>query len=81
AGRFAIATDKEKKEILENLVNLQVYVTAQEVAKERVRAKDEEIRNKKAEGERLQWELSQVDTLEQQDRDNYENTLNLFNKV
>ncbi|XAG96066.1 putative exonuclease subunit 2 [Bacillus phage KKP_4048] len=78
AGRFAIATDKEKKEILENLVNLQVYVTAQEVAKERVRAKDEEIRNKKAEGERLQWELSQVDTLEQQDRDNYENTLNLI---
>ncbi|QIA28528.1 recombination exonuclease subunit 2 [Phage f2b1] len=74
AGRFAIATDKEKKEILENLVNLQVYADAQDIAKNRVRDKVAEIAAKDREEERLQWELSQVDNLEQQDRQRYEST-------
>lgn len=74
AGRFAIATDKEKKEILENLINLLVYGDAQEIAKVRVKAKDQEITEKEREGERLNWELTQVDTLEQQDREHYEST-------
>jgi DNA repair exonuclease SbcCD ATPase subunit len=74
AGRFAIATDKEKKEILENLINLHVYGHAQDIAKSRVKAKDEEIVQKQREGERLNWELAQVDTLEQQDRENYDRT-------
>ena len=74
AGRFAIATDKEKKEILENLVNLQVYANAQEIAKNRVKAKEAEILAKEREGERLEWELSQIDTLEQQDKQHYDNT-------
>jgi DNA repair exonuclease SbcCD ATPase subunit len=74
AGRFAIATDKEKKDILENLVNLHVYANAQEVAKGRVKAKEAEIAANQRDQERGQWELAQVDTLEQQDRANYEIT-------
>jgi DNA repair exonuclease SbcCD ATPase subunit len=74
AGRFATATDKEKKEILENLVNLNMYATAQDVAKERVRAKQEEINENIRGAERLNWELSNVDMMEQQDQENYEKT-------
>lgn len=73
-GRFSTATDKEKKVILENLVNLTVYGTAQDIAKKRVKDKDAELEKKKHEEEKLQWELSQVDNLEQQDRDRYEST-------
>jgi DNA repair exonuclease SbcCD ATPase subunit len=74
AGRFAIATDKEKKDILENLVNLQVYADAQEVAKKRVKDKEAEINTNIRDQERSQWELAQVDTLEQQDQANYQTT-------
>lgn len=49
AGRFAIATDKEKKEILENLVHLDIYAKAQAVAKERLKKKEEEIALKEQE--------------------------------
>jgi DNA repair exonuclease SbcCD ATPase subunit len=80
AGRFAVATDKEKKEILENLINLHVYGHAQDIAKARVKAKDEEITNKQREGERLNWELAQVDTLEQQDQENYDRTKQLIDQ-
>lgn len=78
AGRFAVATDKEKKEILENLVNLEIYAKAQDLAKNRVKAEDNKILEKQREGERLQWELAQVDTLEAQDRQNNVQTQNLI---
>lgn len=74
AGRFATATDKEKKEILENVVNLAVYATAQEVAKSRIKNKQEEINNNLRATERLNWELSNVDMLEQQDQESYKQT-------
>lgn len=80
AGRFALATDKEKKEILEGLVNMGIYATSQDIAKDRVKAKDAEILEKKREGERLNWELAQVDQLEQQDQQNYENTKNIISQ-
>lgn len=73
-GRFSTATDKEKKVILENLVNLTVYGVAQDIAKKRVKDKDAELEQKKHEEEKLQWELTQVDTLEQQDKQRYEST-------
>ncbi|UPI13354.1 hypothetical protein [Bacillus phage SBSphiJ7] len=74
AGRFAIATDKEKKEILENLVHLDIYAKAQAVAKERLKKKEEEIALKEQEKTRLDWEFERIDSLEKQDRENYENT-------
>ncbi|WNO29846.1 recombination endonuclease [Bacillus phage SDFMU_Pbc] len=72
AGKFAIATDKEKKEILENLLNLNIYSQAQHVAKSKVSGKDAEIAAQHREIERLEWELGQVDVLEDQDTKNYE---------
>lgn len=74
AGRFATATDREKKEILENLVNLGVYAEAQEIAKERVKDKQEEINENLRGTERLNWEISNIDMMEQQDEENYEQT-------
>lgn len=74
AGRFTNATDREKKDILENLVNLNIYAVAQDLAKEKVKEKQEEINESDRVEERLGWELSNIDTLEQQDKDNYEQT-------
>ncbi|AHJ87523.1 putative recombination related exonuclease [Bacillus phage Bp8p-C] len=71
AGKFAIATDKEKKEILENLLNLNIYSQAQQVAKSKVTAKDSEIATQRSVIEKLEWELGQVDVLEEQDQQNY----------
>lgn len=78
AGRFAIATDKEKKEILENLVNLQIYVNAQEIAKNRAKAKQAEIDEKKREIERLDWDLSNITSREQEDQQRYQTTKNMI---
>lgn len=78
AGRFATATDKEKKEILENLVNLNIYANAQEIAKEKVKEKQEEINENIRGTERLNWELSNVDLMEQQEQENYENTRSMI---
>jgi len=73
-GRFSTASDAEKKVILENLINLAVYSNAQSVAKERVKQKEQEMETKRREEEKLNWELSQVDQLEQQDKQRYEST-------
>lgn len=78
AGRFAIATDKEKKEILENLVHLDIYAQAQDVAKERLKAKEDEIREREQERARLDWEFERIEGLEQQDQANFENTKNMI---
>mgnify|MGYP003774671061 CR=1 FL=1 len=74
AGRFSTASDAEKKALLENLSNLQVYTDAQTIAKEKVKQKDNEIEVKRREEEKIQWELSNVDSLEQQDKERYEST-------
>ncbi len=75
-GSFASLTDSKKKEILESVLKLDVYSTAQQIAKERVIETEKKIDEKKKEKERLQWELSQVDVLEQNDKANYESTKN-----
>jgi len=73
-GAFASASDKEKKDILENLVNMDIYAKAQEVAKERVKEKENEISGNERDTEKLNWELENVDNLERQDKENYEKT-------
>lgn len=78
AGKFSTATDREKKEILENVVNLSIYAKAQDVAKERIKKKDKEIEENKRATERLEWELENVDKLEQQDKENYQQTKKLI---
>ncbi|AEZ50405.1 putative exonuclease [Bacillus phage BPS13] len=75
-GSFASLTDSKKKEILDSVLKLDVYSTAQQIAKDAVSATEKKIDDKKKEKEKLQWELSQVDVLEQNDRANYESTKN-----
>ncbi|QQO38783.1 hypothetical protein BCPG3_201 [Bacillus phage BCPG3] len=75
-GSFASLTDSKKKEILDSVLKLDVYSTAQQIAKDAVSATEKKIDDKKKEKEKLQWELSQVDVLEQNDKANYESTKN-----
>ncbi|ASR79224.1 exonuclease I [Bacillus phage Zainny] len=75
-GSFASLTDSKKKEILESVLKLDVYSTAQQIAKDKAIETEGKIEDKKKEKEKLQWELSQVDVLEQNDKANYESTKN-----
>lgn len=77
-GAFALLPDSRKKEVLDSILNLDIYSIAQTVAKDRVKAKEAEILTKKNEMEKLEWQLGQVDTLEQQDAQHYQNTRNLI---
>lgn len=80
SGRFSKATDREKKEILENLVNLSIYAHSQEVAKEKVKEQENKVNEAEREEERLNWELDNVDNLEKQDQENYEQTENMIDE-
>ncbi|AXQ67779.1 exonuclease [Bacillus phage Kioshi] len=73
-GSFAVLPDSRKKEILDSLLNLDIYSLAQKVAKERVASKEREIDEKKREGDKLEWNLQQVDVLEEREKQQYENT-------
>jgi len=77
-GAFALLPDSRKKEVLDSILSLDIYSVAQTVAKERVKAKDTEILTKNRDIEKLEWQLGQVDTLEQQDAQHYQNTRNLI---
>jgi DNA repair exonuclease SbcCD ATPase subunit len=50
-GGFANASDAERKKLLENLINLEIYGKAQDIAKDRVKKKQEEINQKQTEGQ------------------------------
>lgn len=81
AGRFALATDKEKKDIFDNLVQLQIYGKAQTLAKAKIKDKDQAILTKKQNEEQFKWELDQVDKLEAQDKTNYTHTQMLISEA
>lgn len=78
AGRFAIATDREKKEILENLVNLSVYADAQEIAKEKVKQKQNEIDEAHRDEERMLWELENLTERDEENEKNYSQTRDMM---
>uniref|UniRef100_A0AAU8EGI4 Endonuclease n=1 Tax=Bacillus phage Jabberwock TaxID=3163548 RepID=A0AAU8EGI4_9CAUD len=77
-GAFASLTDSKKKEILDSLLNLDIYSLAQEVAKKKVKESIAKIDEKNREIERLNWDLEQVDKLEEQDNKNYESTKHML---
>ncbi|UXQ88965.1 exonuclease I [Bacillus phage Thurquoise] len=79
-GSFAVLPDSRKKEILDSLLNLDIYSLAQEVAKERVKSKEREIDEKRREGDKLEWSLQQVDVMEEQEKQQYENTRALISQ-
>ncbi|AHZ09843.1 exonuclease [Bacillus phage Evoli] len=73
-GAFASLTDSSKKEILDSILKLDVYSKAQEIAKDIVKESQKKIDEKNKELEKLDWELQQVDRLEQEDINRYEST-------
>lgn len=77
-GAFASLTDSKKKEILDSLLNLDVYSKAQEIAKRKVKEQQDLIIAKEREIEKKNWDLEQVDKLEQQEHQNYESTKNMI---
>ncbi|QEG04182.1 exonuclease [Bacillus phage BC-T25] len=77
-GSFALLPDSRKKEVLDSVLKLEIFSVAQVVAKNRVKAKEAEVIGKQHEIEKLEWQLGQVDTLEQQDMQHYQNTRNLI---
>ncbi|UGO49193.1 exonuclease [Bacillus phage vB_BanH_Emiliahah] len=77
-GSFALLPDSRKKEVLDSVLKLEIYSIAQIIAKDRVKAKDAEVTTKQRDIEKLEWQLGQVDVLEQQDKQQYQNTLNVI---
>lgn len=78
---FSKATDKGKKEILENVTNIAVYKKAQEVAKEKL--KNVELSKSEVEREIQTDEnaLTQLDTLEEQEEQSYAHTKELIKQT
>lgn len=78
---FSKATDKGKKEILENVTNIAVYKKAQEVAKEKL--KNVELSKVEVEREIQTDEnaLTQLDTLEEQEEQSYAHTKELIEQT
>ncbi|USL89282.1 exonuclease subunit 2 [Bacillus phage vB_BceH_LY2] len=77
-GAFASLTDSKKKEILDSLLNLDIYSKSQEIAKRKVKEQQDLIVAKEREIEKKNWDLEQVDKLEKQEHQNYESTKNMI---
>jgi DNA repair exonuclease SbcCD ATPase subunit len=59
--RFSQATDKEKKDILENLLRLDVYAQAQSVAKDRLKQVEAELSASESALEKLNWKYEAIE--------------------
>lgn len=78
---FSDATDKQKKEILENVANIAIYARAQEVAKQKVtdtQTKLAEYKNKLA---NYESEKDKFETLKQSEQDKYDNAMSYYSSA
>lgn len=78
---FSDATDKQKKEILENVANIAIYARAQEVAKQKVtdtQTKLAEYKNKLA---NYESEKDKFETLKQSEKDKYDNAMSYYSSA
>ena len=78
---FSDATDKQKKEILENVANIAIYARAQEVAKQKVtdtQTKLAEYKNKLA---NYESERDKFETLKQSEQDKYDNAMSYYSSA
>ena len=78
---FSDATDKQKKEILENVANIAIYARAQEVAKQRVtdtQTKLAEYKNKLA---NYESEKDKFETLKKSEQDKYDNAMSYYSSA
>lgn len=75
---FSTATDKGKKEILENVTNIAIYSRAQEVAKEKIKELSQEVIMGEQALSGLNMKLEMIAQAEQQDLEGYKQTANLI---
>lgn len=78
---FTKATDKGKKEILENITNIAIYKKAQDIAKAKVAEQDLSHKEVVANIESLNKELEYLGKLEETDRENYSHTVKLIKEA
>src|SRR5699024_1130941 len=68
---FSDDTDKQKKEILENVANIAIYARAQEVAKQKVTDTQTKLAEYKNQLAKYESEKDKFETLKQSEQDKY----------
>lgn len=78
---FSDATDKQKKEILENVANIAIYAKAQEVAKQKVTDTQTKLAEYKNQLANYESEKDKFETLKQSEKDKYDNAMSYYNSA
>lgn len=78
---FSDATDKQKKEILENVANIAIYARAQEVAKQKVTDTQTELAEYKNQLANYESEKDKFETLKQSEQDKYDNAMSYYSSA
>lgn len=66
---FAEATDKDKKTILEDIANISIYKRAQQLAKDKVKAKNDEINEANQDLTKAQYDVDSLTMLKQHEKE------------
>lgn len=78
---FSDATDKQKKEILENVANIAIYARAQEVAKQKVTDTQTKLAEYKNLLANYESEKDKFETLKQSEQDKYDNAISYYSSA
>ena len=78
---FSDATDKQKKEILENVANIAIYARAQEVAKQKVTDTQTKLAEYKNQLANYESEKDKFETLKQSEQDKYDNAMSYYSSA
>lgn len=78
---FSDATDKQKKEILENVANIAIYARAQEVAKQKVTDTQTKLAEYKNLLANYESEKDKFETLKQLEQDKYDNAMSYYSSA
>ena len=78
---FSDATDKQKKEILENVANIAIYARAQEVAKQKVTDTQTKLAEYKNQLAKYESEKDKFETLKQSEQDKYDNAMSYYSSA
>ena len=78
---FSQATDKGKKEILENITNIAIYKKAQEIAKEKVKETSSELGDIQQDIETTNRDLESTKERQEEERSSYQHTIDSINET
>ena len=78
---FSDATDKQKKEILENVANIAIYARAQEVAKQKVTDTQTNLAEYKNKLANYESEKDKFETLKKSEQDKYDNAMSYYSSA